>query len=65
MGDDGTTPNRPDVVVEVHEFFERYDQARVDKNAEESICVDCCRAPIGYEQRIRSLTKPAIRAPAR
>jgi hypothetical protein len=29
-----TTPNRPEVVAEVRELFERYEQALVDKNVE-------------------------------
>ncbi len=29
-----TTPNRPEVVAEVREIFERYEQALIDKNVE-------------------------------
>lgn len=29
-----TTPNRPEVVAEVREIFERYEQALVDKDVE-------------------------------
>ena len=29
-----TTPNRPEIVAEVREIFERYEQALIDKNVE-------------------------------